>query len=153
VPGLGAHRELDRRGVGVAAKVFSAEEAIRYALSQDTASLATGIDSMKVLEQPLGIARGFKKMSEDEQKALRDKVKEVAGDGRHECFKSTQFLDGLHHQKQHGLTRTDVEGCRLAACGFALSFRSPRPTNYGGASRSLPLALRLGPGERPAQGA
>jgi uncharacterized protein len=94
----------------VAAKVCSAEEAIRYALSQDIASLVTGIDSMKVLEQNLGIARGFKKMSQEEQKALRDKVKEVAGDGRHERFKSTQFFDGPHHQKQHGLTKADVEG-------------------------------------------
>jgi predicted aldo/keto reductase-like oxidoreductase len=94
----------------VAAKVCSAEEAIRYALSQDIASLVTSIDSMKVLEQNLGIARGFKKMSEEGQKALRDKVKEVAGDGRHERFKSTQFFDGPHHQKQHGLTKADVEG-------------------------------------------
>jgi len=94
----------------VAAKVCSAEEAIRYALSQDIASLVTGIDSMKVLEQNLGIARGFKKMSEQEQQALRDKVRDVAGDGRHERFKSTQFFDGPHHQKQHGLTKADVEG-------------------------------------------
>jgi predicted aldo/keto reductase-like oxidoreductase len=93
-----------------AAKVCSAEEAIRYALSQDIASLVTGIDSMKVLEQNLGIARGFKRMSEEEQKALRDRVKEVAGDGRHERFKSTQLFDGPHHQKQHGLTKADVEG-------------------------------------------
>jgi predicted aldo/keto reductase-like oxidoreductase len=94
----------------VAAKVCSAEEAIRYALSQDVASLVTGIDSMKVLEQNLGIARGFKKMSAEEQNALRDKVSAVAGDGRHERFKSTQFFDGPHHQKQHGLTKTEVEG-------------------------------------------
>jgi predicted aldo/keto reductase-like oxidoreductase len=94
----------------VAAKVCSAEEAIRYALSQDIASLVTGIDSMKILEQNLGIARGFKKMSDEDQKALREKVSAVAGDGRHERFKSTQFFDGPHHQKQHGLTKADVEG-------------------------------------------
>jgi len=106
-----------RRGLGggqpgrlVAAGLCSAEEAIRYALSQDIASLVTGIDSMKVLEQNLGIARGFQKMSEAEQKALRDRVKAVAGDGRHERFKSTQLFDGPHHQKQHGLTKADVEG-------------------------------------------
>jgi uncharacterized protein len=94
----------------VAAKVCSPEEAIRYALSQDVASLVTGIDSMKVLSQNLAIARGFKKLGEEEQKALRDKVKEVAGDGRHARFKSTQFFDGPHHQMQHGLTKADVEG-------------------------------------------
>ena len=53
----------------VADKVCTAEEAIRYALSQDIASLVVGIDSMKVLEQNLGIARGFKKLSEEEQRA------------------------------------------------------------------------------------
>jgi predicted aldo/keto reductase-like oxidoreductase len=94
----------------VASGVCSAAEAIRYALSQDIASLVTGIDSMKVLEQNLGIARGFTKMSEAEQKALRDRVKGAAGDGRHERFKSTQLFDGPHHQKQHGLTKADVEG-------------------------------------------
>ncbi len=94
----------------VAARVCSAEEAIRYALSQDIVSLVTGIDSMNVLEQNLRIARGFKNMSDEEQKALREKVKEVAGDGRHERFKSTQFFDGVHHQQQHGLTKAEVEG-------------------------------------------
>jgi predicted aldo/keto reductase-like oxidoreductase len=94
----------------VAANLCSAPEAIRYALSQDIVSLVTGIDSQKVLEQNLAIARGFTRMTEDEQQALREKVKEVASDGRHERFKSTQFFDGVHHQKQHGLTKAEVEG-------------------------------------------
>ncbi len=34
----------------------------------------------------------------------------VAGDGRHERFKSTQFFDGIHHQRQHGLTKGQIEG-------------------------------------------
>jgi len=42
----------------------------------------TGIDSMKVLEQNLGIARGSKQMSAEEQKSLRDEMIEVAGDAR-----------------------------------------------------------------------
>ena len=29
-------------------------------------------------------------------------VAEVAGDGRHELFKSTTNFDGPHHRKQHG---------------------------------------------------
>jgi predicted aldo/keto reductase-like oxidoreductase len=94
----------------VTAKVCTAEEAIRFALSQDICSLVTGIDSMKVLWQNLGIARNFKKMTEDQQQALLARVKPVAGDGRHERFKSTQLFDGVHHQKQHGLTKADVEG-------------------------------------------
>jgi hypothetical protein len=69
-----------------------------------------GIDSMKVLEQDLAIARNFKPLSEQELAQLTDKVKHVAGDGRHERFKSTQFFDGLYHRKQHGLTQEEIEG-------------------------------------------
>jgi hypothetical protein len=31
-------------------------------------------------------------------------VKDVAGDGRFELFKSSQNFDGPHHRKQHGFT-------------------------------------------------
>jgi hypothetical protein len=37
-------------------------------------------------------------------------VKDVAGDGRHERFKSTQLLDGDYHKKQYDLTEKDVKG-------------------------------------------
>ena len=42
---------------------ITAEEAIRYALSQPIASLCTGIDSMVILEQNLRIARNFVPMT------------------------------------------------------------------------------------------
>jgi predicted aldo/keto reductase-like oxidoreductase len=87
----------------VAAGVCSVEEAIRYALSQQIASLVIGIDSMKVLRQDLTIARGFKPIEGDELAKLLARVKEQAGDGRHEHFKSTQVFDGPYHRKQHGL--------------------------------------------------
>lgn len=91
-------------------KVCTVEEAINYALSQAIASLVVGIDSMKVLEQDLALARAFKPLTEPEQARLVEKVKAVAGDGRHERFKSTQFFDGPYHQEQHGLTKKQVEG-------------------------------------------
>jgi hypothetical protein len=49
-------------------------------------------------------------MSEDEKATLLARVKPMAGDGRHERFKSTQFFDGPYHRKQHGLTEQDVNG-------------------------------------------
>jgi hypothetical protein len=49
-------------------------------------------------------------MSAEEMDRLRARVKAVAGDGRHERFKSTQFFDGPYHRKQHGLTEKDVAG-------------------------------------------
>jgi predicted aldo/keto reductase-like oxidoreductase len=94
----------------VAAKVCSVEEALRYALSQPIAALVTGIDSMDVLKQNLAIARAFKPLTEAELQGLLARVKAVAGDGRHERFKSTQFFDGIYHQKQHNLTKEDVAG-------------------------------------------
>ena len=79
-------------------------------LSQNIASLVCGIDSMEVLKQDLAIARAFRPMPEDEMKKLLDRVKDVAGDGRHERFKSTQLFDGPYHRIQHGLTQKEVEG-------------------------------------------
>jgi predicted aldo/keto reductase-like oxidoreductase len=83
-------------------KVCTAEEAIRFALSQPVASVVVGIDSMEVLKQDLAIARGFKPMAGEELTALLAKVKPHAGDGRYERFKSTIDFDGPYHQKQHG---------------------------------------------------
>jgi predicted aldo/keto reductase-like oxidoreductase len=99
----------DHKGRLVAAKVCTAEEARRYALSQRIASLVVGIDSMKVLDQDLAVARNFKPLTQGELKKLLAKIKAVAGDGRHERFKSTQLFDGIYHQKQHGLTKEEVE--------------------------------------------
>ena len=65
-------------------------------------SLVVGIDSMEVLEQDLGIARGFKPMPKAEMQKLLAKVRPEAADGRHERFKSTQFFDGPYHQDSTG---------------------------------------------------
>jgi predicted aldo/keto reductase-like oxidoreductase len=80
----------------------SAEECIRYALSLPVASLVVGIISMEDLKQGVQIARGFKPMPDAEKSSLLSRVKDEAGDGRHELFKSTQTFDGPHHRRQHG---------------------------------------------------
>jgi predicted aldo/keto reductase-like oxidoreductase len=100
----------ENKGRLVSEKVCTIEEALRYSLSQPIASLVSGIDSMNVLKQNVAIARNFKPLDKEEMDKLLAKVKEVAGDGRHERFKSTQFYDGPYHQAQHGLTKKDVEG-------------------------------------------
>jgi len=92
------------------AGICTVEEALTYSLSQDIATLVVGIDSMKVLEQDLKIARNFKRVEGEALDKLVAKVKDAAGDGRHERFKSTQFFDGPYHQKQHRLTEKDVKG-------------------------------------------
>jgi len=100
----------DHKGRFVVEKVCTAEEARRFALSQAIASLVVGIDSMEVLRQDLAIGRSFKAMADADAAKLLARVKEVAGDGRHERFKSTQLFDGPYHQKQHGLTPEQVKG-------------------------------------------
>jgi predicted aldo/keto reductase-like oxidoreductase len=100
----------NHQGRLVVEKVCTVNEARHYALSQNIASLVVGIDSMDVLKQDLATARSFKQLSPEEVTALASKVKAVATDGRHERFKSTQFFDGIYHQKQHHLTKQDVEG-------------------------------------------
>jgi predicted aldo/keto reductase-like oxidoreductase len=90
------------KGRFVQENVCTAEEAIRYALSQPVASVVVGIDSMEVLKKNVAIARAFQPMAADEQERLLAKVKPEATDGRHELFKSGQDFDGPYHRKQHG---------------------------------------------------
>jgi len=54
------------------------------------------------LQQAVALARAFRPMSAADQASLRDRVRDVAGDGRYELFKSTVVFDGPHHRKQHG---------------------------------------------------
>jgi predicted aldo/keto reductase-like oxidoreductase len=96
------------KGRFVLQNVCTAEEAIRYALAQPIASLVTGIDSMEVLKKNVAIARNPQPLEGEELERLLAKVKPVAGDGRHEQFKSTQTFDGPYHRQQHGLTEKDV---------------------------------------------
>ena len=82
----------------------SAEKCRQYALSQPVASLVCGITSMKDLDQDIAIGRNFKPLSDAEQNELREEVKELAGDGRFELFKSSKAFDGPYHQAQHGFS-------------------------------------------------
>jgi aryl-alcohol dehydrogenase-like predicted oxidoreductase len=85
------------RGAGL-----SAAEAYGYALSMPVASQVVGMVSLDQLKQNVALARDFKPMTDAEKKALVDRVRDVAGDGRYELFKSSQTFDGPHHRKQHG---------------------------------------------------
>lgn len=100
----------NHKGRFVVEKVCTTQEARSYSLSQPISSLVVGIDSMDVLKQDISHARSFKPMADQELEKLLAKVKPVAGDGRHERFKSTQLFDGPYHLKQHGLTKEQVEG-------------------------------------------
>jgi aryl-alcohol dehydrogenase-like predicted oxidoreductase len=102
-------KSLGGTGRLVTANVCTPEEGLTFALSQGIASLATGIDSMRVLRQNLDIARRFPALNHEQLARLVERVRPAAGDGRHERFKSTQLFDGSYHRQQHGLTPADVE--------------------------------------------
>jgi len=76
----------------------SAVDCRRYALSLPISSLVCGMKSMEELKQDVGLARGFKPMSEAEMKELTDRTKKYAIGGRNEGFKSTSNFDGPHHR-------------------------------------------------------
>lgn len=90
--------------------VLKVEEALRYAMSLPVSVTITGVDSYAILEQNLAIARGFKPMSAEEMKAVRDKVKDKANDGRFELYKTSMRYDGKPGREQHGFPPPDKLG-------------------------------------------
>ncbi len=88
---------------GIMAKSgLTAAEAYRYSLSQPVSAQVVGLTTLDQLKQAIALARSFTPMSAADQAALRDRVRDVAGDGRYELFKSTVVFDGPYHRKQHG---------------------------------------------------
>ncbi len=88
---------IGMKSLGGAGKIVSeagvpVEDALRYVLSLPIATLVSGIDSEKVLEQNLKIVRGFQPLSDDEKSRIEALSFSLAGDGRYELFKSFQVL-------------------------------------------------------------
>jgi aryl-alcohol dehydrogenase-like predicted oxidoreductase len=107
--------ELERRGIAALGMkslsgdgqpiqygVVKADEALRYAMSLPVATTICGIDSLEVLRQNIGIARGFKPMSAQEMLVLRERCRPHSGDGHLELFKTTKKYDGGVGREQHG---------------------------------------------------
>lgn len=107
--------ELNRRGIAVLgmkplnghgepikAGALSPEEALHYAMSLPVTTTITGIDSLEVLHQNLGIAQNFKPMSAQEMDELRDRCKQYAADGRYELYKLSLKFDNPEARLAHG---------------------------------------------------
>ena len=95
-------KSVGGRGQLITEAGFTPRECLRFSLSQSIACLVSGMDSIEVVDQNVAVARDFVPLSEDEQEALVEKGRAVAGDGRHEWFKSTPFFDSQYHRQQHG---------------------------------------------------
>lgn len=95
-------KSLGGGGQTVLGAGLTAHECRRYSMSQEISVLVTGIESEQDLNQDLEIARDFTPMTDEEQNELLERVRPVAGDGRFEVYKSTQFYDSGYHRDQHG---------------------------------------------------
>jgi aryl-alcohol dehydrogenase-like predicted oxidoreductase len=96
-------KSLTGAGDPVRKGVVTVDEALRYAMSvPGVATTVTGVDSLDVLRQNIAIARGFQPMSASERASLRERVRAVAADGRHEWYKMTTHYDAKVGRGQHG---------------------------------------------------
>jgi predicted aldo/keto reductase-like oxidoreductase len=79
-------------------------ECIHFALSQPISALVVGLRNERDLQQALDVGRNFKPLAPEQQAAVLEKVKLVAGDGRLELFKTSKDFDGPYHRTQHGFS-------------------------------------------------
>jgi predicted aldo/keto reductase-like oxidoreductase len=82
-------------------RVVAATEALRYAMSLPVAATVSGIDSLRILRQNLGVARDFEPMTDAEMREMRERVAEIAADGHLELYKTSKHFDGPPGRKQH----------------------------------------------------
>ncbi|MCC6363242.1 MAG: aldo/keto reductase [Bryobacterales bacterium] len=81
---------------------LTAEECYRFCLSLPITVQVMGVNTMEQLKADIALARNFQPLTSEAKQNLLARVKEEAGDGRHELFKSTKVFDGPHHRRQHG---------------------------------------------------
>ncbi len=94
-------KPINGTGDAVKSGVLTAEESLRYAMSLPVATTITGMESLDVLRQNLKVAQGFKPYSAAEMQALRDRCKQMAGDGRFELYKVSLKFDNPEARLAH----------------------------------------------------
>ena len=80
-------------GVILKSGVVSAKDCLRYALSLPTSVVITGIDSLKILDQAIDMARHFTPLAEPERRDLLQRTRELATTGLYELFKTSTVFD------------------------------------------------------------
>ena len=102
--GMGAlgMKSLGGSGEAIMQGSITITEALRYAMSLPVATTISGIDSIEVLRQNLGVARDFRPMTAQEMQALRDRCAAAASDGHLELYKTTKKYDADVGREQHG---------------------------------------------------
>ena len=103
-------KSLGGDGRAVKKKAVAVEDALRYAMSLPVAVTVSGIDSMRVLQQNLRIARSFKPMTRVEMDRHRQRTAPDAADGRFELYKTTAGHEGAEGRAQHGFPSPEELG-------------------------------------------
>jgi predicted aldo/keto reductase-like oxidoreductase len=80
-------------------------DALRYCFSLPASTIISGMDSMAILRKNIRLAAQFKPFHAGEMDALRQKARQIAGDGRFERYKTTLEFDSLPGQAAHGFTQ------------------------------------------------
>jgi aryl-alcohol dehydrogenase-like predicted oxidoreductase len=106
--------ELNRRGIAalgmkpllghgaaITAGVFTAEEMLRYAMSLPVTTTISGVDTLEVLRQNLGVAQGFTPLSTPELQQLRERARPEAADGHFELYKLSLRFDNPEARLAH----------------------------------------------------
>ncbi len=81
-------------------KTVSAIECLHYSMNLPVSVVITGCDSVKILDQALSAARGFRPMSADQVAAILAKTAPVAKSGEYELYKTSHHFDGTYQNPQ-----------------------------------------------------
>jgi predicted aldo/keto reductase-like oxidoreductase len=87
-------------GAILKSKTVTAPECLRFALSQPTSVVITGIDGPEILKQALAVVKDFKPLTGDEEKALLARTAKAAADGSFERFKTSNEFDATAKNPQ-----------------------------------------------------
>jgi len=74
-------------------KTVTPVECLRYAMNLPVSVVITGCDSLKILQQALDVAKGFKPLSDAEVAGLLAKTDKAAQKGEYELYKTSQHFD------------------------------------------------------------
>jgi aryl-alcohol dehydrogenase-like predicted oxidoreductase len=81
-------------GIILQSGAVEATECLRYAMSLPTSVVITGCDSIEVLDQALGIARGFRPLAFAARERILAKTAAAAKDEQYELYKTSTHFDG-----------------------------------------------------------
>jgi predicted aldo/keto reductase-like oxidoreductase len=86
----------------IAENVVTPDELLRYAMSLPVATTICGMESVEKLRANLKTAQDFQPMSEPEMRALRDRCRAHAADGRFVLYKVSLAFDNPQAREAHG---------------------------------------------------